>query len=120
MTSSKKTMSERAVDRLEENGYLKLIRAEMRAEVMECLVDLEEHGGIPSELRIKRFTPETDDVKQILIYIHEYLRANKMTHTIRCLENEVNAPITKISLGFPTTIAEGIRRKRTIAVKPPE
>jgi hypothetical protein len=119
MAGAKKTMSERAVDRLEENGYLKLVRAEMRAEVMECLVELEEKGGIPSEIRIKRYTPETDDVKKILEYIQEYLAANKMTHTLRCLVHEVNAPIEKGSLRCPTTIAEGIRRKRA-AVNPPE
>jgi hypothetical protein len=120
MASAKKTMSERAVDRLEERGYLKLVRAEMRAEVMECLVDLEEKGAIPSELRIKRYTPESDDVKRNLSYVLEYLRANKMTHTVRCFKHEINGKIDEISLRVPSTIADAIKSKRKATKPEPE
>jgi hypothetical protein len=90
MSSAKKTMSERAVERLEEEGYLKTVRAEMRAEVMKCLVEMEEVGDIPPDLRIKRYTPETKEDKQILIFISEFLRFHGLKSTHICLENEIN------------------------------
>jgi hypothetical protein len=113
MTSAKKTMSERAVDRLEEKGYLKNVRAEMRAEVIKCLVDMEEQGEIPPDLRIKRYTPESDELKQILRYIREFLAAHAMKHTLVCLEREVNWPIEAIPLRRGrTTIADAIAKKQ--------
>jgi hypothetical protein len=110
-----KTMSERAVDRLEEKGYLKNVRAEMRAEVMKCLVDMEDQGEIPSELRIKRYTPENDEVKKIQAYIHEFLRSHAMKHTLTCFEHEVNGAPAILPLNPGRTIiaraiAEAIAR----------
>jgi hypothetical protein len=112
MSSAKKTMSERAVDRLEEKGYLKNVRAEMRAEVMKCLVDMEEQGEIPPDLRIKRYTPESEELKHILALIHEFLRIHAMKHTLTCLEREVNGPIdvTPVKPGT-STIAAAIAKK---------
>jgi hypothetical protein len=97
---------------LEEKGYLKNVRAEMRAEVMKCLVDMEEQGDIPADLRIKRYTPETEELKQILAYIREFLTAHAMKHTLVCLEREVNGTIEQIPLRKGrTTIAEAIAKK---------
>jgi hypothetical protein len=90
MSQTKKTMSERAVERLEEKGYLKTVRAEMRAEVMKCLVEMEELGDIPSDLRIKRYTPETKEDKEILTFISEFLRLHGLKNTHICFENEIN------------------------------
>jgi hypothetical protein len=114
MTGAKKTMSERAVDRLEEKGYLKNVRAEMRAEVMKCLVDMEEQGEIPSDLRIKRYTPESEELKQILRYIHEFLILHSMKHTLVCLEREVNWPIEALPIrrgNVKSIIAEAIAKR---------
>jgi hypothetical protein len=86
-------MSERAVERLEEKGYLKSIRAEMRAEVLKCLVDMEEEGLIPADLRIKRFSPIDPEDTEALAYVLQFLAHHGMTHTRNCLLNEVNAEI---------------------------
>jgi DNA-binding Lrp family transcriptional regulator len=113
MASAKKTMSERAVDRLEEQGYLKKVRAEIRAELMECLVELEEHGQIPVELRIKRYTPEEDKVKEVLGHIHQFLRVHQMENTLTCLSHEVNGQIKEPDRlpGQLTSIAAAIAKK---------
>jgi hypothetical protein len=86
-------MSERAVERLEEKGYLKSIRAEMRSEVLKCLVDMEEEGLIPADLRIKRFSPIEMEDKEALAYVLQFLAHHGLTHTRNCLINEVNADI---------------------------
>jgi hypothetical protein len=93
MSRGKKGMSERAVERLEEKGYLKSIRAEMRAEVLKCLVDMEEEGLIPADLRIKRFSPIEPEDTEALAYVLQFLAHHGMIHTKNCLLNEVNAEI---------------------------
>lgn len=62
----------------------------MRAEVMKCLVEMEELGDIPSDLRIKRYTPETKEDKEILTFISEFLRLHGLKNTHICFENEIN------------------------------
>jgi hypothetical protein len=93
MSRGKKGMSERAIERLEEKGYLKSIRAEMRAEVLKCLVDMEEEGLIPADLRIKRFSPVDPEDTEALAYVLQFLAHHGMTQTKNCLLNEVNAEI---------------------------
>jgi hypothetical protein len=93
MARGKKGMSERAVERLEEKGYLKSIRAEMRAEVLKCLVDMEEEGLIPADLRIKRFSPVEAEDTEALAYVLQFLAHHGMVHTKNCLLNEVNGDI---------------------------
>jgi hypothetical protein len=90
MSKAKKSISERAVDRLEEQGFLKHIRAEMKADVMQCLVDMEVAGEIPSELRIKRFSPTEEADENAIKIIHQYLLQHGFTHSLACLKHEVN------------------------------
>jgi hypothetical protein len=78
---------------LEENGYLTSVRAEMKAEVMKCLVEMEEAGEIPPHLRIKRYTPPDEVNAQALGYVLEFLRFHGMTSTVECLVPAVNAEI---------------------------
>jgi hypothetical protein len=81
---------------------------------MKCLVDMEEQGEIPSDLRIKRYTPESDELKQILRYIHEFLTLHSMKHTLVCLEREVNWPIDPLPIRrgkAKSVIAETIAKK---------
>lgn len=99
MTKARKGISERAVDRLEEKGYLMSIRAEMKAEVMKCLVEMEEQGEIPPHLRIKRFTPGDDDDYQALAYIAEFMRFHGLENSLTCLKAEVNGEIPTIRNG---------------------
>jgi hypothetical protein len=54
--TARKGISERAVDGLETHGHLMTVRAEMKAEAIKSLVDLEEAGKIPPSLRINRYT----------------------------------------------------------------
>jgi hypothetical protein len=86
-------MSERAVVRLEEKGYLKSIRAEIRADIFKCLVDLEDEGLIPPDYRIKRFSPTSPEDYQALSYILQFLTHHGLIHTKNCLVNEVNGEI---------------------------
>ena len=99
MSRAKKGISERAVERLEEKGYLMTIRAEMKAEVMKCLVEMEEQGEIPRHLRIKRFTPPDDENKQALAYIAEFLRFHGLECSLTCLQAEVNGDIPNLRGG---------------------
>ena len=99
MSRAKKGISERAVERLEEKGYLMSIRAEMKAEVMKCLVEMEEQGEIPRHLRIKRFTPPDDENKQALAYIAEFLRFHGLECSLTCLQAEVNGDIPNLRGG---------------------
>jgi hypothetical protein len=111
----KKPMSDRAVERLEEKGYLKNVRSEMRAELLKCLVEMEEQGEIPTDLRVRRYTPETDEEKQLVSLIHEFLRLHVLKNTLSCFENEINGPIEVIPLKkgkTKTTIADAIERKQ--------
>ena len=93
MSRAKKGISERAVERLEEKGYLMSIRAEMKAEVMKCLVEMEEQGEIPRHLRIKRYTPSDDENRQALAYIADFMRFHGLENSLTCLEAEVNGDI---------------------------
>jgi hypothetical protein len=56
MACAKKGFRKHAVERLEEKGYSMSVRAETKAEVMKCLVDMEEAGEILRNLRIKRYS----------------------------------------------------------------
>jgi hypothetical protein len=93
MAQGKKGISERAVERLEEKGYLMSVRAEMKAEVMKCLVEMEEAGEIPSHLRIKRYSPPDELNKEVLGYVLEFLKFHQMTNAVECLVREVNGEI---------------------------
>jgi hypothetical protein len=97
--TARKGISERAVDWLEKIGYLQNVRAEMKAEVMKALVELEEAGEIPPSLRIKRYTPSDDINKQALAYVLEFLNFHGLGKSIACLQNEVNAPIESLDSG---------------------
>lgn len=99
MSRTKKGISERAVERLEEKGYLMSIRAEMKAEVMKCLVEMEEQGEIPRHLRIKRYTPSDDENKQALAYIAEFMRFHGLENSLTCLQAEVNGDIPNLRGG---------------------
>lgn len=99
MSRAKKGISERAVERLEEKGYLMSIRAEMKAEVMKCLVEMEEQGEIPKHLRINRYTPADDENKQALAYIAEFMRFHGLDSSLTCLQAEVNGEIPTLRGG---------------------
>jgi hypothetical protein len=57
MAGAKKGISKRPVERLDEKDYLMSVRAEMKVEVMKCLVEMEQAGEIPTNLSIKRYSP---------------------------------------------------------------
>jgi hypothetical protein len=113
MSRAKKGISERAVERLEEKGYLMSVRAEMKAEVMKCLVEMEEAGEIPPHLRIKRYTPPDEPNQQALGYVLEFLRFHGLTNTAECLIREVNAEIEPLGNAEPalSLVAQSIREK---------
>jgi hypothetical protein len=83
------SISEKAVERLEDKGYLKNVRAELRAEVMKCLSDMERNHEMPDDIRIKRYSPPTEEAKQVLAYISEFLRFHGLKNTHTCFEREV-------------------------------
>lgn len=112
MTKARKGISERAVERLEEKGYLMNIRAEMKAEVMKCLVEMEEQGEIPPHLRIKRYTPNEEEDYQALAYIAEFMRFHGLENSLICLKAEVNADIPTIRAGHKQSeLAAAIQAK---------
>jgi translation elongation factor EF-Ts len=96
MSGAKKSLSERAMDRLEEKGYLKKIRAEMKANIMDCLVEMEESGEIPSAVRIKRYTPADEDDQEAIKAIYQFLVQHKLDFTANCLLKEVNWDIPEV------------------------
>jgi hypothetical protein len=113
MTRQKKGISERAVERLEEKGYLMTIRAEMKAEVMKVLVEMEEEGAIPQHLRIKRYSPASSDDTEALALIAEFLRYHGLNHSVTCLLNEVHGEIPNRhgSGGKQSELAAAIQKK---------
>jgi hypothetical protein len=113
MSRVKKGISERAVDWLEEKKYLDIVRAEMKAEVMKCLVEMEEAGEIPPHLRIKRYSPPDDANRQALGYVLEFMRFHQMNNAIQCLIREVNGEIDPAPSSDPelSLIAQAIRQK---------
>ena len=88
------TLNEQASQRLEETGYLRKIRAQMKAEVMKTLVDIEEDGQMPSTLKVKRYEPD-DDNANALAYVGEFFRFHGLNAAFECLCAEVNGPIMK-------------------------
>ena len=96
MKKGAKPLSEQAVEYLEKQGYLMQIRAEMKDEVMKCLLELEEKNEIPTHLKIKRYTPESDEDVQALSYIADFLRFHNLEHSLNCLKAEVNGDIPTI------------------------
>ena len=88
------TLNEQAASRLEETGYLRGIRAQMKAEVMKSLVDIEEDGELPPTLIVKRYEPDDPNVNA-LSYVGEFLRFHGLNATFECLCAEVNGPIMK-------------------------
>jgi hypothetical protein len=94
--ASKKGITDRAIDSLEENGYLSNVRAEMKAEVIKALVELEEAGEIPPSLRISRYTPVDTANKEALGYVLEFLKFHKLDKAAACLANEVNGEIPEV------------------------
>jgi hypothetical protein len=112
MARAGRGISERAVERLEKKGYLMSVRAEMKAEVMKCLVEMEEAGEIPTNLRIKRYSPPDAENQQALAYVAEFLRCHGLTHSYECLFHEVNAEIVIPPNGSNTSLlAQAIQRK---------
>ncbi|EAX90668.1 hypothetical protein TVAG_495050 [Trichomonas vaginalis G3] len=96
---STKGISDQAVDRLEESGYLMNVRSEMKAEIMKCLVEMENQGELPPHLRIKRFTPTTDEDANALAYIAEFMKFHGLEHSLECLKAETNGEILQIRSG---------------------
>jgi hypothetical protein len=88
--SGRQDISARAIERLEEKGFLKHIRAEMKADVLQCLVDMEEAEEIPSKYRIKRFSPTQSDDQEAIKIIYQFLVHHGFTFTAACLKHEVN------------------------------
>jgi hypothetical protein len=112
MARAKKGISERAVERLEQKGYLKTVRAEMKAEAIKCLVELEEAGEIPSHLRIRRYDPIDEDNKQALSYVLEFLRFHGLTNTIECFTREVVGTIEpRVSDSKRSLLAQAVEQK---------
>ena len=112
MNKKKKGISERAIDRLEENGYLMSIRAEMKAEVMKCLVEMEDQDEIPPNLRIKRYTPTSDESMTALAYVEEFMKFHGLENSLTCLKAEVNAEIPTIRSGkSQSKLAEAIMNR---------
>ena len=99
MKTNSKSLSEQAVQRLEETGYLKKVRAEMKAEVMKCLIEMEKNDELPSHLKIKKFTPPDDDNLDALAYIAEFMKFHGLEHSLTCLQAEVNGKIPEIKGG---------------------
>jgi hypothetical protein len=62
MVRAKKGISERAVERLEQKGYLKTVRAEMKAEAMKCLSKGRGWGD----------NPQDEENKQARSYVLEF------------------------------------------------
>jgi hypothetical protein len=112
MARAKKGISERAVERLEQKGYLKAVRAEMKAEAMKCLVEMEAAGEIPSHLRIRRYEPKDDDNKQALSFVLEFLRFHGLTNTIECFTREISGPIEpRLSDPSFSLLAQAVQQK---------
>jgi hypothetical protein len=109
MAKPRQVISERAIDFLENNGYLNSVRAEMKAEVITSLVELEEDGKIPPSLRINRYTPSDDLNKQAIAYVLEFLTFHKLSNSIKCLIREVNGDIETLPLsGQSSLVAQKI------------
>ena len=89
------SLNEQAQSRLEETGYLRKIRAEMKAEVMKTLVDIEEDGQLPPTLKVKRYEPD-DDNANALAYVAEFFRFHRLDAAFDCLTAEVKGPIMKL------------------------
>jgi hypothetical protein len=97
MSRPRQGISERAIDFLEGNGYLNSVRAQMKAEVMKSLVQLEEAGEIPPDLRINRYTPSDDLNKQAISYVLEFLKFHELSNSVESLIREVNwEPISEV------------------------
>ena len=106
---SQKGISEQAVDRLEESGYLMNVRSEMKAEVMKCLVQMEEQGELPPHLRVKRFTPTSDEDANALAYIAEFMKFHGLEHSLECLKAETNGEIMTLrNAGSQSELAQAI------------
>jgi hypothetical protein len=90
MSRPRQGISERAIDFLESNGYLNSVRAQMKAEVMKSLVELEEAGEIPSDLRINRYTPSDELNQQAISYVLEFLKFHNLNNSVESLIREVN------------------------------
>jgi hypothetical protein len=109
MSKPRQGISERAVEFLEGNGYLSNVRAEVKAEVIKSLVELEEAGEIPPSLRIDRYTPPDDLNKQAIAYVLEFLKFHKLGHSVECLTREVNGDIEALPLsGKFSLVAQNI------------
>jgi hypothetical protein len=78
------------MDLLEEKGYLRKIRAEMKADIMDCLVAMEEAGEIDPTVRIKRYTPTDEEDQNAIKAIYQFFRQHNLQFSARCLEKEVN------------------------------
>jgi hypothetical protein len=86
------SLNEQAAARLEETGFIRKIRAQMKAEVMRTLTDMEEEGELPKNLKLKRYEPD-DPNANALSYVAQFLRFHGLTATYDCLVSEVDGPI---------------------------
>lgn len=86
------TLNEQAAAHLEETGFIRKIRAQMKAEVMKTLVDMEEEGELPKNLKLKRYEPD-DPNANALAYVAQFLRFHGLTAAYDCLISEVNGPV---------------------------
>ena len=112
MSRKGKGISEQAVERLEEKGYLMNVRAEMKDEVMKCLVEMQDRGEIPPHLRINQYTPPDDENAQALAFVAEFLRYHGLEHSLNCLKAEVNGEIMGLrGSGYQSQLATAIAQK---------
>ena len=86
------SLNEQAAARLEETGFIRKIRAQMKAEVMKALVEMEEEEQLPKNLKLKRYEPD-DPNANALAYVAQFLRFHGLTAAFDCLTSEVNGPV---------------------------
>lgn len=91
-----KGLSERAIERLEESGYLMNVRSKMKAEVMKCLNEMEEQGELPPHLRVKRYAPPDQENLNALAFIADFMRFHGLENSLTCLKSEVKGEIPNI------------------------
>ncbi|EAY17347.1 hypothetical protein TVAG_319420 [Trichomonas vaginalis G3] len=86
------TINTQAAERLEKTRFLRKIKAEMKANVIETLVSMEENNELPKDLKVKRYTPN-DETADALSYIGEFCAFHNLTNTLKCLRAETNGDI---------------------------
>lgn len=92
MKTKMNSVNTQAAERLEQTGFLRKIKAEMKANVIDTLVKMEENKELPEDLKVKRFTPN-DSQEDALSYVGEFLKFHNLESTFKCLQAEVNGTV---------------------------